>query len=348
MDHSLTLPSLSTGNIKKISLTRQEFRESVPIFTRSRISIFDDLNPIPRLRSPLKEEIPRKSTTFMTLKTPPATPLQCSGVVEIGNDVQIDQTAAKAPIRSSSKGLLSLTEKLYINKRSNTGKFARFLLTEAEKESLRPHTHTSAHMQGLKSNSLKEVKRDEMAASVALANSHIADDDTVLSSEKSLSVAKELADHRDKYVGDRAAKELQSKYRTAPRTLLHYATNDSLPVEMQTPRTIYMRETTRSNLIPLPLLLRKEIQPNGVFLAHRGLGDAYIMPLIKVIDTLPAIQTIDLCDNRLTDTSLIPLVAKLWKMPYLTHLDLSFNDIDESSEEFVTFLRSEDCVLKTV
>jgi Leucine-rich repeat (LRR) protein len=52
-----------------------------------------------------------------------------------------------------------------------------------------------------------------------------------------------------------------------------------------------------------------------------------VLPIIAVLHQLPAIQTIDLKDNRLTDTSLLPLSRELLKMTSLMHLDLSYNKV---------------------
>lgn len=40
--------------------------------------------------------------------------------------------------------------------------------------------------------------------------------------------------------------------------------------------------------------------PKGIFLGHKGLGDDKILPVVKVIEELPRVETVDLSDNRLT------------------------------------------------
>jgi Leucine-rich repeat (LRR) protein len=56
-----------------------------------------------------------------------------------------------------------------------------------------------------------------------------------------------------------------------------------------------------------------------------------MMPVFEVLESLPLVETIDVSDNRLTDKSLMTLAVKLKSLSSLTHLDLSFNKIDESS-----------------
>ena len=59
-------------------------------------------------------------------------------------------------------------------------------------------------------------------------------------------------------------------------------------------------------------------------------------------------DTINLCDNRLTDITLMPLAEKLQSFKSLTFLDLSYNKMDDSSESIMEFLRSPDCTLTTL
>lgn len=112
------------------------------------------------------------------------------------------------------------------------------------------------------------------------------------------------------------------------------------------PRTRYLRQVARKRLPPLPLLLRKVHDPNCLNLGNKGLGDEKLLPVIEVLNQLPALTKLILCDNRLTDESLMPLMIKLRGLPGLVHLDLSFNKIDKSSEYLMMFLRDESCKLQ--
>lgn len=153
---------------------------------------------------------------------------------------------------------------------------------------------------------------------------------------------------RDKYVGAEAKQHLQRMYRDANRDLSVYVKDEDVPEGRRTPRSLYLREVERRNLPPLSLVLRKEDNAHGVFLANRGLGDTHMAPLVEIIDSLPSVSTVDLNDNRLTDVTLMPLMIKLVSMPSLTHLDLSYNKIDDSSEVIMTYIKSPDCTLQTL
>eukprot|EP01038_Epipyxis_sp_PR26KG_P006849 gene6849-9376_t len=115
-----------------------------------------------------------------------------------------------------------------------------------------------------------------------------------------------------------------------------------------TPRSQYLIEITKNNLLPLPIILRKDTNPLGICLGSRGLGDDRVLPLIKIIDQLPAIKTVDLADNRLTDLSLVLLTNKLSNMKYLTYLDLSYNKIDKAAYTIDDFLQQDYCILRTL
>lgn len=158
----------------------------------------------------------------------------------------------------------------------------------------------------------------------------------------------ELEGKEDQFFGEKARVDFALRFKNATKDLERYSDESKLPPEKLTPRSLYLREGAKKNLLPLPIILRKDSNPMGVHLPHRGIGDDKMFPLIKVMDTLPAIQTIDLCDNRLTDQTLIPLAAKLLQFKSLTHLDLSFNKMDKSSATIMDFLKSEDCKLFTL
>lgn len=152
----------------------------------------------------------------------------------------------------------------------------------------------------------------------------------------------------NKYFGMEARNSFVSLYKESHNSLRKYPNESDIPEDMKSPRMSYLREVSRAGIAPLSLVLRKENRPNGIFLAHRGLGDKRVLPIINTIDKLPAVETLDLCDNRLTDLSLMPLTLKILSMKNLTHLDLSFNKIDQSSKTVMHYLKSYDCQLKTL
>lgn len=158
----------------------------------------------------------------------------------------------------------------------------------------------------------------------------------------------ELKDVYDQYIGTTAMLDLHSKFKESGKMLERYPNKEDLPDHLLTPRSLYLRETAKSKLLPRRLLVRKESEPLAITLAHHGLGDERMLPVIEVIELIPALRTIDISDNRLTDRTLMPLASKLSQLQSLTYLDLSFNKIDKSSKTLQDYLISEDCKLRTL
>ncbi len=152
----------------------------------------------------------------------------------------------------------------------------------------------------------------------------------------------------EQYFGANAVLDLHSKYRKIRDDREDNTAGTEVPNELSTPRSLYLREVVKGNLLPLPLVLRKETHPLGLHLGHRGLGDARLAPVIKIVEKLPALRTIDFSDNRLTDAALKPLTEKLQQLKHLTYLDLSFNKIDDSSTAIMEYLQDESCQLRTL
>ena len=69
-----------------------------------------------------------------------------------------------------------------------------------------------------------------------------------------------------------------------------------------------------------------------------GLGDAVIGGLTKILSDIPQIDSLLLSDNRLTDDSLCDLCAEVTRLHNLTHLDISFNDMDDSPKIILEYL----------
>ena len=100
--------------------------------------------------------------------------------------------------------------------------------------------------------------------------------------------------------------------------------------------------------LPWPILQRSLQAPRVIDLSGMGLGDAVVLGLVAVFETLPQIDTLLLADNRLSDETFTPLFQEITHMHNLTHLDISFNDMDESSKIILEYLSTESCNLKVL
>jgi len=126
-----------------------------------------------------------------------------------------------------------------------------------------------------------------------------------------------------------------------------------LTEEAMTPRQRFLREALRRHaadgVLPMPVLLRRRADaPNTLDLTGAGVGDVVLETLAQVMDSLTALDTLLLADNRLTDTSLTPLLEAITLLPNLTSLDLSGAKMDESSATLRAYLASDACALKTL
>ena len=156
-----------------------------------------------------------------------------------------------------------------------------------------------------------------------------------------------LREEYKKYFGPSAKKALHHKFLLSSKSLEKMPNDKDVPEgPLRSPRNLYLREVQKANLLPLALPVRKSKNPRGVFLGGKGLGDTRILPIVKVLDTLPAVETIDFSDNRMTDVSLVPLMAKLTSLTTLTHLDLSYCKMDVSSVSIMDYISSSNCTLK--
>ena len=116
----------------------------------------------------------------------------------------------------------------------------------------------------------------------------------------------------------------------------------------RSPRSEFLREIVKNQLTPWPILRRNLNNPRNIDLNGKGLGDEVVIALTKVLENLPSLDTLLLADNRLTDDSLHELCDKVTKMPNITELDISYNDIDDSSKSILEYLKHDDCALKSL
>lgn len=119
----------------------------------------------------------------------------------------------------------------------------------------------------------------------------------------------------------------------------------------QSPRTRFIRLLLddAKKIPPLPLIIRNDPSDDELNLAHRALGDDYIIYLSAVITDLPGLYKVNLRDNRLTDRGMGRFIRMLSKQSHITTIDLSENKIDSKSAEALTlYLKSSKCSLRVL
>lgn len=342
-------PKLLSSSLPKVKLSDQEFITTRPIFTRSSYACFGEFDdPITsdifsrtRLRTPpkIREQIVSFRTLMDTTKETKKVRTHARQVAskvsklreEVDGIINKNNSDKKKIIKSDDDSLSSFhkdDEKVFFF--SENDKAVK--IKELERRKLK-HAHHRARQREhreKKKQLLEQIEREHELSSMGPPSSSSHEIDHV----------------KGDYCGIEAKKKFSAKFHNAQHDLAKYTSEIDIPSEINTPRTLFLREQAKRNLLPLPLIMRRENQMDGVHLRNKGLGDERILPLITMLQTLPSLDVIDLCDNRLTDVSLMPLALKLSELRSLTHLDLSFNKIDESSGLILDYLRGENCRLK--
>jgi len=76
------------------------------------------------------------------------------------------------------------------------------------------------------------------------------------------------------------------------------------------------------------------------------MGDRMAVILAESLKSLPFVQSINLCDNNLTDIGMSPVLTSILTIPNLLELNLSNNTIGpKSAQSMADYLSSENCSL---
>ena len=116
-------------------------------------------------------------------------------------------------------------------------------------------------------------------------------------------------------------------------TLQHYRLDDQ--TDLASPRAAMIRHSILKNQLLLPS--RDVVTPKATVmnLSNAGIGDDKGLCLAEAIERSPHLMTIDLTNNRLTDTSLTPIMKALVKRNNITNLNLSDNKIDSDTVDIL-------------
>ena len=299
--------------------------------------------------SKLKEQGKSAATGKIDKSVPPPASLSkapTSGFIQLTEA----EREEKNRVRDASKKAKEMQEKQgQAEEKVNRDGFKKSKKSNSRSHNASPSpTHTNSNSQSGTRSGSPTVDLEDLGERITLTadSSRVDREREMKKMQRENDIA--LREEWSKYFGPVAKTSFTAAFQRAKRDF-HGAHNDEdVPEECRTPRRMYLREVEKLKLLPLPVILRKETNQKGVFLAHKGLGDIKMLPIVSVIDQLPAVECVDLCDNRLTDVSLMPLMKKLVNMPTLLYLDLSFNDMDDSSVTIMEFIRAPNCMLHTL
>lgn len=107
-----------------------------------------------------------------------------------------------------------------------------------------------------------------------------------------------------------------------------------------------LRIISEGKVPPLPIIIRHHKSSHELNLAHRALGDDYIIYLSAVVHDLPALTKLNLRDNRLTDRGMGVFIHALAGQQHIVDVDISENKIDSASADALThYLKDPLCKL---
>jgi Ca2+-binding EF-hand superfamily protein/Ran GTPase-activating protein (RanGAP) involved in mRNA processing and transport len=115
------------------------------------------------------------------------------------------------------------------------------------------------------------------------------------------------------------------------------------------PRSKFISACMQERMNPRASLVTRKNISKCLDLQHHGMGDAMGLVLSSALSDMPFMDSINLCDNNLTDVSLHPLLIAIASVPLLTFLNLSENKMDSvASRQLTEYLRNPDCPLQTL
>ncbi|GMF15086.1 unnamed protein product [Phytophthora fragariaefolia] len=117
----------------------------------------------------------------------------------------------------------------------------------------------------------------------------------------------------------------------------------------RSPRALFLGACLAGSQAPPTLLLRKEHNKRAFDFSHQGLGDNFIVRFAACLPELPLVESINVCDNRLTDAGIGCLLRALENKPHLTSLDVSSNPMGiDAANVLRSYIRSNLCTLRVL
>ena len=123
---------------------------------------------------------------------------------------------------------------------------------------------------------------------------------------------------------------------------------------LSTPSFNFVRNTIKYKIVPNPIgVVKRKGDNSKVELNNRRVGDNYIQCLSNSISVAEHISELDLCKNRLSDISFIPLFTTIINnkslMSKLVSLNISYNKMGFTGAEILRkFLNDVDCTIETL
>lgn len=183
---------------------------------------------------------------------------------------------------------------------------------------------------------------------------------SVIGSRRQSTLRPETADPTNRRKSTLQAAELKRPFSAKPRLIeedeedrddpLDLSDNEGSVLPLHSPRHRFLQLLIKdAKCAPLPIIIRHHPDDDELNLAHRTLGDDYIIYLSAVVQDLPNLTKLNLRDNRLTDRGMGKFIHTLANQQQIQSVDISENKIDSKSAEALThFLKRRDCTLKVL
>ena len=113
------------------------------------------------------------------------------------------------------------------------------------------------------------------------------------------------------------------------------------------PRSRFISSCIREGINPRASLVIRKRMSTHLKLSHLSIGDKVAIILAESLTDLPGVESIDISDNVLTDSSLEPLLKAISTISCLVELNLSSNTIGPKAAKAISdYLSSYNCPLK--
>ena len=119
--------------------------------------------------------------------------------------------------------------------------------------------------------------------------------------------------------------------------------------EPASPRARFLAGCLARGLAPRSAIVLRSKLTTELNLAHQGMGDEFAELLAYGLNSIPALEILNIADNNLTDSGLKPLIDSIAANPNIVELNVSGNVIGPlASSALAEYLGRPQCLLKSL
>lgn len=111
-------------------------------------------------------------------------------------------------------------------------------------------------------------------------------------------------------------------------------------------RRKFIINSLKAGIAPRPSVLIRKYITSNLNVSSQAMGDDLAQVLAKSLDSLPALESINIANNNLTDIGLSPIINSLLNCPTVTSLNISNNKVDDlASQALFNYVSAPSCNL---